>query len=106
IVGFKLKLFSTFLALLFLGPCANVQAESQHRPVPPFAEPAPQDDARARLEGDMAKHANQQRQAELKRDTDRLFSLASELKQYVNKSHQNVLSVEVMKKAEQIENLA
>jgi hypothetical protein len=42
----------------------------------------------------------------LKRDADNLLRLATELKQYVDKSNQNVLSVDVIKKAEQIEKLA
>lgn len=54
----------------------------------------------------MAKKANQQRHRELKRDTDHLLELASELKQYVDKSNENVLSVEVVQKAEEIERLA
>jgi IS30 family transposase len=54
----------------------------------------------------MAKKANQQRQAELKRDTDKLLKLATELKQYVDKTNENTLSLEVLKKAEEIEKLA
>lgn len=58
------------------------------------------------MEKDMAKKANQQRQADLKRDTDKLLKLATELKQYVDKSNENVLSMDVIKKAEEIEKLA
>jgi hypothetical protein len=54
----------------------------------------------------MEKKANEQRQAELKRDTDKLVQLSTELKQYVDKSNENVLSVEVLRKAEEIEKLA
>ena len=54
----------------------------------------------------MAKGANQQRQAELKRDTDKLLKLSTELKAYVDKSNENVLSLDVIKKAEEIEKLA
>jgi hypothetical protein len=68
--------------------------------------PAPQDDARSRLERDMAKKANEGRYAALKRDTDRLLRLSAELKAYVDKSSQNTLSLDVVKKAEEIEKLA
>jgi len=34
--------------------------------------------------------ASQERQADLKRDTDKLLKLATELKQYVDKSNENV----------------
>jgi spore coat polysaccharide biosynthesis protein SpsF (cytidylyltransferase family) len=54
----------------------------------------------------MAKKANQQRQAELKRDTEKLFQLATELKQYVDRTNEDVLSLDVLKKAEEIEKLA
>jgi hypothetical protein len=54
----------------------------------------------------MEKKANEQRQAELKRDTDKLLKLSTELKNYVDKSNENVLSLDVIKKAEEIERLA
>jgi hypothetical protein len=68
--------------------------------------PTPEDDARVKMEKDMAKKANQQRQAELKRDTEKLFKLATELKDYVDKTNENVLSLDVLKKTEEIEKLA
>ena len=55
---------------------------------------------------DMEKKANEQRQAELKRDTERLLKLSTELKEYVDKSNEHVLSLDVIKKAEEIEKLA
>ena len=66
----------------------------------------PEDEARQRIEREMAKKANQERQADLKRDTDKLFRLANELKDYVDKTNENMLSVDVVKKAEEIEKLA
>ena len=35
-------------------------------------------------------------QAQLKRDTDKLFQLSTELKQYVDKTNENVMSFEVI----------
>ena len=58
------------------------------------------------MERDMAKKANQERQAQLQRDTDHLLKLANELKQYVDKSNEHTLSLDVVKKAEEIEKLA
>jgi hypothetical protein len=58
------------------------------------------------MEREMAKKANEERQAQLKRDTDRLLKLATELKTSVDKTSQNTLSVDVIKKAEEIEKLA
>jgi len=54
----------------------------------------------------MAKKANLERQASLKHDTDKLVKLAGELKEYVDKSNENMLSLDVIKKAEEIEKLA
>ena len=54
----------------------------------------------------MEKKANQQRQAELKRDTEKLVKLSTELKQYVDKTNENILSLDVIKKADEIEKLA
>ena len=52
------------------------------------------------------KAANEKRQQDLKKDTDKLLQLASELKQYVDKTDEHTLSVDVIKKAEEIEKLA
>jgi hypothetical protein len=68
--------------------------------------PGSDDELRAKMEKDMAKKANQERQAQLKRDTDQLFKLATDLKEEVDKSNENLLSLEVIKKAEEIERLA
>ena len=50
--------------------------------------------------------ANQQRQVELRRDTEKMSELTQELKDYLLKSEQGVVSLDAIKKAEQIEKLA
>lgn len=55
---------------------------------------------------EIAKKQNENRQQDIKKDTDKLLELATELKQYVDKSNENTLSLDVVKKAEQIEKLA
>ena len=64
------------------------------------------DDAQQQMAHDIAKKANQSREAALKADTDKLLKLAVELKDYVDKSNENVLSLDVVKKADEIEKLA
>jgi len=54
----------------------------------------------------MEKKANLQPQEEIKKDSEKLLELATELKQSVDKSSENTLSLDVIKKAEQIEKLA
>jgi len=53
-----------------------------------------------------AEAANLQRQVEIKRDTEKMFELTQELKDYLQKTGQSVMSVDAIKKAEQIEKLA
>jgi hypothetical protein len=65
-----------------------------------------EDEARDRLSHDMEKKAAKERVAALKSDTDKLLKLSVELKSYVDKSDENVLSLDVIKKADEIEKLA
>jgi len=50
--------------------------------------------------------ANQQRQVEIKRDTQRMFQLTQELNEYLRNTSQGMMSLDAIKKAEQIEKLA
>jgi len=79
-------------------PCFRWILSLNNRPVPKTA--------RARLQRDMAKKANQARQADLKRDTHKLRKLVTELKESVDKTNAGTLSLDVLKKAEEIEKLA
>jgi hypothetical protein len=78
----------------------------QQQPSPPTAPPDNEMGIPPEMQKAMQKKANEQRQAELKRDTDKLLKLSTELKEYVDKSNENVLSLDVIKKAEEIERLA
>ncbi len=50
--------------------------------------------------------ANKKRQDEIRQDTEKLFQLASDLKAAVEKTDEHMLSLEVIKKAEEVEKLA
>jgi len=67
---------------------------------------ADRDETQQRLARDMAKRANLERQALLRSDTEKLVKLTTELRDYVDKSNENVLSLDVLKKADEIEKLA
>jgi len=58
------------------------------------------------LEEKSVREANRKRDEEIKGDTQRLFQLATELKQAVDKTDENTLSLEVIRKAEELEKLA
>lgn len=97
-----------FLLVVFVIAAAVVCFSQNPNGLPPFStQTAPaKDPDQEKREHEMAKKLNQERQAQLKRDTDTLLKLATELKQYVDKSNENMLSVEVIQKSEQIEKLA
>ncbi len=106
----RLKLLAMAVLLLFI---ITIRSFAQNPvPVPRLganpglAPDTTEDEDRAKLEKDMAKKANRERQAQLQRDTDNLLKLANELKQSVDKSNENTLSLDVVKKAEEIEKLA
>jgi hypothetical protein len=89
-------------------------AQMQQQPQPPsmqvppaFGQPPEPNDPmqRQRLEK-MEKARNADRQKHLVQDTDKLLALAKELKEEVAKSNEDTLSVNVVKKAGEIEKLA
>ena len=53
-----------------------------------------------------AQAASQQRQLEIKRDTDKMAELTQELNEFLGKNQASLMSVDAIKKAEQIEKLA
>ncbi len=112
---------SAILILLFLvalpaSPAAFLQQDTTdpmqgdqiHQPgePPPNSKRLPDEDPTVRMQKDLEKRANLDRHLHLKTDTDKLFKLATELKDQVDKSNQNILSLDVVKKAEEIEKLA
>jgi hypothetical protein len=82
---------------------------STSMPVPGIRQvqrPSPEDEQHQKMLKELEKKANQKRQQELKHDTEKLLQLATELKSYVDKTNENVMSMEVIKKSEEIERLA
>ena len=110
-MGTKPILRVVVVVMLMIGGGAWVQAQNPKMPPMPQlpqtpGQTSPEDEAKSKMERDMAKKANQEREAALKRDTDKLLKLATELKNYVDKTNESVLSLEVVKKADEIEKLA
>jgi hypothetical protein len=97
------------LGLLFVIPGSaqsTTPRGSGSRTVDGTVAPGDPDETRDKVAREMAKKANMEREAALKADTDKLLKLSTELKDYVDKTNENVLSLEVLKKAEEIEKLA
>ena len=95
------------VTLLFVFALASAQtihlppavSQSQSMGTPPVT---PGDDVQKR----QALAANQQRQLEIRRDTEKMAELTQELRDYLAKTEQGTMSVDAVKKAEQIEKLA
>jgi glucose/arabinose dehydrogenase len=72
----------------------------------PGGESEPQDPMQRKVLHDAAKKRNLERQEQLTADTKKLLELAQQLKAEVDKSNKDQLSLDVVKKAEEIEKLA
>ena len=102
------KFLLTAALLLSLGRYGAAQASQPSPPlpgVPPQTSPT-EDPWEVQQHKAMVKKVNLQLQQEIKKDTEKLLQLATELQQSVEQSNENTLSLEVIKKAEQIEKLA
>jgi len=99
-------IFVPLMLCFFLG----LHSAAQVQTVPPVAGQNPRNPAETEMETQQKRAAekveNEKRQQDLKKDTDKLLQLATELKQYVDKTDEHTLSVTVIKKAEEIEKLA
>ena len=92
-----MRLLCVLIPMLFFN---GVMASPSQREVPP------RDPHQAELEKKMEKDRNRERQAEMKKDTDELLALATDLKKSVDASNEHVLSLDVIKATEKIEKLA
>ncbi len=73
---------------------------------PQFGRDPRRDEAERKMERDREKALNKQRQSDIQKDTERLLRLATELKEYVDKTDEHTLSIDVVKKADEIDKLA
>ena len=78
-------------------------------PVAPASAPqyeTRQDPSQKEMQDRMMREANKKRQQDIREDTDKLFQLATELKAAVDKTNENLLSLDVVRKADEVEKLA
>jgi methionyl-tRNA synthetase len=73
---------------------------------PQVGNESEKDPMEEKMEHQREKALNKQRQTQLQKDTDHLLELATQLKEYVDKSNEHTLSLDVVKKADEIEKLA
>lgn len=102
-------LFLAMGLLVFCPVTARAQTEITTAP-PGFSDPGRAnpnaDTALRRMTEHMARERNVQRQKQIVADTNRLLSLAKELNDAVSHSTKDTLSLDVVKKADEIEKLA
>lgn len=84
----------------------QLKAQASEAKIHPLTMDANSVDPRQQLSRAMVANAFIDRQLALRRDTDKLLSLAAELKQNVDKTSPSILSIDVIKKAQEIEKLA
>lgn len=91
----------------YAGALQNDVSRPTSQPPSQYGEAQDQRDPTTRLrEEKLEKERNNERQLLLVRDTDRLLALARDLKAEVDKSNKDTLSIDVVKKAAEIEKLA
>jgi ATP-dependent helicase/DNAse subunit B len=103
-VPVRFSSFFLLLAIVFFAPLVRSQAADASERDPQFRVHRSVEELKR--DNERMKAMNKNRAQRIKRDTDKLLQLAIELKQYVDKTNENVLSVEVIKKAEEVEKLA
>jgi hypothetical protein len=104
-----------FLSLTMFAPPANSQSSitpSNLRQIQKLAAEreamnnAESSDPQQRLEHNQINRLVADRQSQLRLDTEKLVTLTAELKQHVDKTGVNILSMDVIKKAQEIQKLA
>jgi hypothetical protein len=88
------------------GSASGAVAQANQTTVPGLVPVAPRDEGTVKMEDEQAKLRNAERQKKLVEDTTKLLALANELKAAVDKSDKNTLSLDVVRKADEIEKLA
>lgn len=115
-----MKKFSVLAALLLFVSLVCAQSRNptpiptnESAPPPPPVDPQftsrrnqQRDPIEVRMEKDREKALQKERFENLKKDTDKLLKLANELKENVDKASKDTLSLEVIRKTEEIEKLA
>jgi type VI protein secretion system component VasF len=105
---------ATMLTMILFGACATASTQnnrlpnnSSQNPRPPMGNPTHDDNpiaAEMQHRATVARESD--RQKKMIADTDHLLALANELKVDMDKTNAAILSVDVIKKADEIEKLA
>lgn len=100
------------LMVVFLSRASSAQSTTspQGMHLPPLAEQSQGMGVPVKTEEQVNQERLQKyrelRQQEIRRDTEKLYQLSGELREYIDKNSSTVLSLDMLKKAETIEKLA
>ena len=100
----KLFLAGSVVIVVAVGVCVGLPAPAAK--AVQFERAQTQSQAEKEMMDRQLREANKKRQQDIRNDTDKLFQLASELKAAVDKTNENLLSLEVVRKADEVEKLA
>ncbi len=92
--------------ILIVPSVAKAQIPGPDDPGRASSQTSAESEEMRKFKKDAAKKANKERQEEIQHDTEKLLKLATELKEYVGKTDEHILSLDVIKKADEIEKLA
>ncbi len=98
----RLIVVSLFVLFVALGGVAFHALPAVQFNAPP-SQPSP---AEKEMLDRQIREANKKRQQDIRDDTEKLFQLSTELKAAVEKTNEHVLSLDVVRKAEEVEKLA
>jgi hypothetical protein len=102
---------SMLAATIMLGAVSVATAQDNRIHLPPLVSQGPGGTnvplvTGEQQEKEQALKYRLERQEQIKRDTARLFQMTAELKDYIDKADTNILSMDMVKKADAIEKLA
>ena len=102
---------SILLAMIFLGTVRLGTGQDNRIHLPPLVSQGPGGNTvplvtQEQQEREQALKYRLERQEQIKRDTTKLFQMTAELKEYIDKADANILSMDMVKKADAIEKLA
>ncbi len=103
---FQAWLSRVVLFFVLIAPAGMKAQMGPNNPAPEPTQTPLESEEMRKFKKEAAKKANKERQEEIQRDTEKLLKLATELKEYVGKTDEHILSLDVVRKADEIEKLA
>ncbi len=101
-----MRCYRSVVEIILLLSICLVSGWAQRDPIQNSTDPADRVEIEAEMHRKLQIQQQKKRFEEMKRDSQKLLQLATELKQYVDSTGEDILSIEVLRKAEEMEKLA